>query len=199
MNFTSKCSRQRTMKQTYRKADEAEIKIYQSLWKNTLLAILCLAFAVVGYMIIRDDGDDLMTKVLGGWLNIVFFGGGGLFVLIVTLYNRIRHIPFLIIYEDRLKFYVQSKGIYYTVRFADVERFRLTKVSSSKMIAIDYKVTPLIHKMEESSGFVQKMMEFNIEVTGAIENIPVNHLTMKVKEIYSLLNKRLKKTHNTSE
>lgn len=187
------------MTQTYRKADEAEIKIYQSLWKNMLLAILCLAFAVVGYMIIRDDGCDLMTKVLSGWLNIIFFGGGGLFVLIVTLYNRIRHIPFLIIYEDRLKFHVQSKSIYYTVRFADVECFRLTKVSSSKMIAIDYKVTPLIHKNEESSSFVQKMMEFNLEVTGSIENIPVNHLTMKEKEIHCLLNKRLKRTHNTSD
>ena len=63
------------MKQTNRQTNEAEIRIYQSLWKNMLLGILCLAFAVGGYSIIKDEECNLVTKVLGGWLNVIFFGG----------------------------------------------------------------------------------------------------------------------------
>jgi len=62
------------MKQTNRQTNEAVIRIYQSLWKNMLLGILCLAFAVGGYSIIKDEECNLVTKVLGGWLNVIFFG-----------------------------------------------------------------------------------------------------------------------------
>lgn len=175
----------------------SEKSIYQSLWKNILLAILCLTFAAVGCLIIRDDDCSLITKVLGGWLNVVCFGGSGLFIIIVTLYNRIRHIPLLIIHEDKLELYVRCKGTYHTVHFADVERFRLTKVHSAQMIAIDYKIVPLMQKFEKSSYFMQKIMGFNIHVNGAIESIPVDFLSMKGKEIYDLLNEYLRKTHST--
>lgn len=179
------------MKQTNRQTNEAEIRIYQSLWKNMLLGILCLAFAVGGYFIIKDEECNLVTKVLGGWLNVIFFGGGGLFVIILTLYNRIRRIPLLIIHDDRLEMYVQCKATYHTVSFADVKRFRLINVFNTKQIAIDYKTVPLINKFEESSGVKQRVMRFNFNTVGAIESIPADHLTMKGKEICSLLNERI--------
>lgn len=53
----------------------AEIKIYQSLWKNLLLVICCVIFAIGAIFIIADDSCKTMTKVCGGWLGVIFFGG----------------------------------------------------------------------------------------------------------------------------
>lgn len=181
------------MKPTDNESTKKEIKIYQSLWKNMFLAIGCFAFAVGGCMIIRDYYCNSVTKILGGWCSAIFFGGGGLFLTITTLYNRIRHIPFLIIHEDRLELYKQCKGSYYNIYFTDVRNFRLISLYSSKMIAIDYKNTPLIHKVKESSDFKQNLISYNFKVTGAIENIPAHNLTMKGKEICNLLNICLKR------
>lgn len=72
----------------------AEIKIYQSLWKNLLLVICCVIFAIGAIFIIADDSCKIMTKVCGGWLGVIFFGGGGLFICVTTFYNSIRHIPY---------------------------------------------------------------------------------------------------------
>lgn len=161
------------MKTTDTKAKE-EIKVYQSLWKNLILVILCLAFALVGCLMIGDD--DGVMKV-GGWVNIVFFGGGGLFTLTSTLLNRIRHIPLLTIYKDRLEWLEQRKGVCHSVKFADVESFQLTKVQSVKIIIVHYKTTPFTHGAE----------------AGAEANIPVENLTMKGQDIYDMLSGRLKK------
>jgi phosphoribosylformylglycinamidine synthase len=175
------------------KTEMTEIRIYQCLWKNMLWAVGCFAFAAGGYLIVKDIYADWPTKVFGGWLSIIFFGGGGLFLILTTLYNKIRHIPLLIIYEDRLELYEQRKGTYRAIHFADVKRFRLIKIHSTKLIAVDYKVTPLIHKVEESSGFMQRLMAFNFKVSGAIESLPADNLTMKGKEICGILNGRLNK------
>lgn len=175
------------------KTNLAEIRIYQCLWKNMLWAILCFAFAVGGCLIVKDIYADWTTKVFGGWLGIILFGGGGLFLILSTLYNRIRHIPLLIIHEDRLELYEQRKGTYHTIHFADVRRFRLIKIFSTKLIAVDYKVTPLMRRVEESSSFMQRMMVLNFKVSGAIESIPAENLTMKGKEICDILNGLLNK------
>ena len=175
------------------KTTAEEIIIYQSLWKNALWVAGCLAFSVIGCTIIRDNYCDLATKIIGGWLNIIFFGGCGLVLTVTILYNRIRHIPFLIIYEDRLELYEQRKRSYYSISFANVRKFRLVSLYSSKMISVDYKTIPLIHKVEESSDFKQRLMIFNFKNTGAVENILVANLTKKGKEICDLLNWRLKK------
>lgn len=173
------------------KLNGAEIRIYQSVWRNLLLVAGCLVFAMVGFInLTHGDNHSVMGNAIS-WLTVVFFGGGALFVTVTTLYNRIRHIPFLIIYEDRLEFYKQITGSYETVNFADVQEFRLFKINSAKMIAIDYKEDPLIHKVEESSAVKQKLMEFNFRVAGAIEAIPCTNLTMKGEEICELLNSSL--------
>ena len=170
-----------------------EIRIYQSLRKNMLWAILCFVFALGGYFILTDASTSWPTKVLGGGLGIIFFGGGGLFLILSTVYNRIRQIPLIIIHEDRLEFYVQIKGNYHTINFVDVERFRLIKIQSTKLIAVDYKETSLMHEIEKSSPFTQRMMTFNFYVSGAIESLPADNLTMNGKKICDILNGRLNK------
>ncbi|EFA91023.1 hypothetical protein HMPREF0650_1228 [Hoylesella buccalis ATCC 35310] len=170
-----------------------EIRIYQSLRKNMLWAILCFVFALGGYFILTDASTSWPTKVLGGVLGMIFFGGGGLFLFLSTLYNRIRQTPLLIIHEDRLELYVQVKGTYHNINFADVKRFRLIKIQSTKLIAVDYKITSLIHKIEKSSASTQRMMTFNFAVSGAIEGFPADNLTMNGKKICDILNEHLNK------
>lgn len=179
------------MKPTY-KTDGTELRIYQSLWKNLLLIAGCSVFATVGWMIIRDDYGDLATKILGGWLNVVFFGGCGFFLTVITLYNRIRRIPHLVIYEDRLELYVQRKGVYRSIDFADVRQFRFIRGYPLGMIAVDYKPISFIERFEESSDLKRRRMNFDFRMTGAIENIPVINLTMNGKAICELLNGRSK-------
>lgn len=170
-----------------------EIRIYQSLRKNILLAILCFVFASGGYFILTDASTSWPTKVFGGGLGIIFFGGGGLFLILSTVYNRIRQIPLIIIHEDRLELYEQVKGTYHTIYFTDVKRFRLIKIQSIKLIAVDYKVTSLIHKIEESSALTQRIMVLNFDVSGAIEGLPAENLTMNGKKICDILNGHLSK------
>ena len=110
----------------------------------------------------------------------------------MTLYNLITRIPFLIIYDDRLDIYEQRKRTYRTIYFKDVVQFRQFSIYSNKYIAIDYCTKPLMRKMEESSCLTKRVMKFNASVTGAIESIPVQNLTMRGKEICNTLNNRMK-------
>lgn len=97
----------------------------------------------------------------------------------------------LIIYKDKLEFYVLFRGTYYTINFADVERFRVTRIFGSKQITIDYKTSPLANKYEEASSFRQSFLKFNLNVLGAIESIPAEGLTMRGKDICDILNEHL--------
>lgn len=170
---------------------EAEIKIYQSCWKNLWLILGCMLFTVGGIYMITDESCRLVNKIIGGWLGVIFFGGGGLWLAVTTLYNAVKRIPYLVIYEDAR----------YTIYFADVQRFRLIKISSSKQIAIDYKRTHFLKKMKSktTSGIVKKLMTFNFLVSGAIESIYVSNLSMKGEDICRLLNERLKRQNESEE
>ena len=66
---------------------EAEIKIYQSCWKNLWLILGCMLFTVGGIYMITDESCRLVNKIIGGWLGVIFFGGGGLWLAVTTLYN----------------------------------------------------------------------------------------------------------------
>lgn len=93
----------------------SEIRIYQSVWKNTFYAICCLAFAIVGYLIIINPSTKWPTKIFGGLLNMIFFGGASALFFAMASHKRIRRIPFLIIYADRLGIYKQRNGDYHTI------------------------------------------------------------------------------------
>ena len=69
---------------------EAEIKIYQSCWKNLWLILGCMLFTVGGIYMITDESCRLVNKIIGGWLGVIFFGGGGLWLAVTTLYNAVK-------------------------------------------------------------------------------------------------------------
>lgn len=178
--------------------NDKEIRIYQSIWKNTLLSILSLAIAAVGCYIIMHEEYDIRIKIVSGWLNVIFFGCGGLLILTSTIYNRIRHIPFLIIYEDRVEQYEQLKRTYYTFKFDDIRQFRfLNKSFTPNIIAVDYYSDAALRKQKKTSGLTQKIRSVNVWATGAMEYINANDMTIKGKDIYSILDARLKDTQTT--
>lgn len=86
------------MNRQNRTPNDAEgIRVYQNLWKNLLLGICSLLFAIMGIFIIADDNCRMVTKIIGGWLGSIFFGVGGLAICIMSLYNYLRRIPYLVI------------------------------------------------------------------------------------------------------
>lgn len=185
------------MNQQNKKSNDAEeIRVYQSLWKNLLLGICGLLFAIMGIFIIADDNCRMVTKIIGGWLGSIFFGVGGLSICIMTLYNYVRHIPYLVIYKDRIEIYVQIKASYKTVYFKDVQKFRLITIGSSKQIAIDYHPRYIAQRMKShtTSNFIKMIMRFNIIWIGAIETILASNLSMERTDILRILNEHLKMT-----
>ncbi len=174
--------------------NEMEIRIYHSLWRNMLTVIIGLVCAVVCGWILLCEDCPLWVKVVSGWMGVIFFGGGGLLMLVALIYNSVHRIPYLIIHEDRLDIWIQTRFRYYTVNFKDVRRFRLQKLGLlPNAIAIDYLSKPFHSKMDKSSGLMRKLMSFNVLMTGAAENISTADLTMNSREICDILNARLGK------
>lgn len=171
---------------------ESEIKIYQSVWKHMLVAIACLGCAIGAWLMVTSTGSSGPAKV-AGCVGVIFFGGGGLLYATTTLYNWMRHIPFFIIYENRVEIYQPLKLTYHTIPLADVKRFRLITINSVKFIAVDYTTASLTHKLAKTSGLKQRMMAFNVEASGgAVESFLADGLAMKGQELCNLLNSRLK-------
>ena len=55
----------------------------------------------------EDESCRFVIKFIVCWLSLIFFGGVGSFLCVTTLYNAIKCIPYLIIYDDRVEQYVQ--------------------------------------------------------------------------------------------
>ena len=102
-----------------------EIRIYHSIWKNIGLIAICFVFVAIGIlMLLRGE------KLFIAWTGILFFGGGGLFVLFLILRERISHKAYYIITDESVS--MDSGMKKWEVRFADVEEFYLINVTSSK-------------------------------------------------------------------
>ena len=142
-----------------------EIRIYQSPYKSLSLAGLCLLFAAGGVFILNDDDCSMAVKLVGGWLNIAFFGLGGL------------------------------KKSYHTINLKDVKRFRIISTYGSKLIAVNYKQEAMDRLFGGSNGITTQLMAYNLKKAGAAISIPTANLTMKAKDICAILNKRINGTY----
>lgn len=160
-----------------------EIKVYHSVWKNAITIFGCLAFAVLGFLVLREDGRQWF-----GWIAVVLFGLGGLFMVYQVIKERITHQPYLIIADEYVR---MNSGKGYEIRYADVDSFFLTKVVSAKMIGITYKKEIEAQKMAEAKEAGRAVRRFNTRVAGTQAAIPVFDLTLKPQEIVDVLNERL--------
>ena len=124
-----------------------KIRIYHSIWKNIALIAVCFVFVAMGIFLLLHGNHSFIV-----WTGILFFGGGGLFMLFLILRERIGHKAYYIITDESVSGDSGMKN--WEVRFADVEEFYLVNVASSKQIGIKYKKEVEFQKMnEELLGF----------------------------------------------
>ena len=161
-----------------------EIRIYHSIWKNIGLIAICFVFVAMGILMLLRGEQSFIA-----WTGILFFGGGGLFVLFLILRERISHKAYYIITDESVS--MDSGMKKREVRFADVEEFYLINVSSSKQIGIKYKKEVEFQKMNDASSAGRTIRKLNESIAGVQESLPADGLNIKPQELCDLLNMRL--------
>lgn len=163
-----------------------EIRIYHSILKNIALMAVCFVFVAMGIFILMHGERSFIA-----WTGILFFGGGGLFVLFLIMRERISHKAYYIITDESV---LMDSGMKKReVRFADVEEFYLINVMSSKQIGIKYKKDVEFQKMNDASNAGRIIRKMNESIAGVQESLPADGLNIKPHELCDLLNMRLTK------
>jgi hypothetical protein len=163
------------------------VRIYHSTWRMLLLAIVSLAMAVGGYLmaIHSPKGFDIVV----GWIGVVFFGLGGLYMLYGTLKERLTGKPFLTITDEAVIMEGMKQAV---IRFADVESFNVVKMGKQEFVAVHYKPGVELKKMDEANGLDRSIRKLNRQLVNAQENISTTGTGMKAQELCDLLNERMK-------
>lgn len=163
------------------------IRIYHSTWRMLLLAIVSLAMAVGGYLmaIHSPKGFDIVV----GWIGVVFFGLGGLYMLYGMLKERLTGKPFLTITDEAVIMEGMKQAV---IRFADVESFNVVKMGKQEFVAVHYKPGVELKKMDEANGLDRSIRKLNRQLVNAQENISTTGTDMKAQELCDLLNERMK-------
>ena len=165
-----------------------EIRIYHSLWRMLLLVLVSLAIAVAGFFIAIHSPKGFHIVV--GWISVVFFGLGGLYMLYGMLKERLTGKPFLTITDKCIIIETMKQTI---VNFADVKSFQVVKMRNQKFIAIHYKPDVEQQKMGEAGTIGRSIRSLNRRLVNAQETISTTGTGMKSDELCDLLNERLKR------
>lgn len=161
------------------------VRIYHSTWRMLLLALASLAFAVAGFFMIIHSTKGFHIVV--GWISVVFFGLGGLYMLYGTLKERLTGKPFLTITDEA----VIMEGIKQAViLFADIESFNVVKMGRQEFVAVHYKPGVEQQKLDESNVLDRNMRWLNRRLVNAQENISTTGTGMKAQELCDQLNER---------
>lgn len=162
------------------------IKIYHSPWRMLLLVLASFAFAVAGFFMTIHSPKGFHIVV--GWIGVVFFGLGGLYMLYVTLKERLTGKPFLTITDEA----IICEGMKQTViRFADVKSFNVVKMRNQEFVAIHYKPVVERQKMDKANVLDRSVRKLNRQLVNAQENISTTGTGMKAEVLCDLLNERL--------
>lgn len=97
-------------------------KFLEELVVDNGLRTFCRRWGLYHKRVQSDSNQDHRRMVV-----CCIFRWWRIFLCVTVLLNSVRHIPYLIIYKDRVELYVQLKANYDTIYFADVQRFRLIK------------------------------------------------------------------------
>jgi hypothetical protein len=163
------------------------IRIYHSMWRMLLLAIVSLAMAVGGYLMAIHSPKGFHIVV--GWIGVVFFGLGGLYMLYGTLKERLTGKPFLTITDEAVIMDGMKQAV---IHFADVESFNVVKMGKQEFVAVHYKPGVELKKMDEANGLDRSIRKLNLQLVNAQENISTTGTDMKAQELCDLLNERMK-------
>ena len=162
------------------------VRIYHSTWRMLLLAIVSLAMAVGGYLMAIHSPKGFQIVV--GWIGVVFFGLGGLYMLYGMLKERLTGKPFLTITDEAVIMEGMKQAV---IRFADVESFNVVKMGKQEFVAVHYKPGVELKKMDEANGLDRSIRKLNLQLVNAQENISTTGTDMKAQELCDLLNERL--------
>lgn len=165
-----------------------EIRIYHSPWRMLLLVLASLAFAVAGFFITIHSPKGFHIVV--GWIGVVFFGLGGLYMLYGMLKERLTGKPFLTITDEAV---IMDGMKHAVIRFADVESFNMVKMGKQEFVAVHYKPGVELKKMDEANALDRSIRKLNRQLVNAQENISTTGTGMKVQELCDLLNERLRR------
>lgn len=163
------------------------VRIYHSTWRMLLLAIVSLAMAVGGYLMAIHSPKGFHIVV--GWIGVVFFGLGGLYMLYGMLKERLTGKPFLTITDEAVIMDGMKQAV---IRFADVESFNVVKMEKQEFVAVHYKLGVELKKMDEANGLDRSIRKLNRQLVNAQENISTTGTDMKAQELCDLLNERMK-------
>lgn len=163
------------------------VRIYHSMWRMLLLAIVSLAMAVGGYLMAIHSPKGFHIVV--GWIGVVFFGLGGLYMLYGMLKERLTGKPFLTITDEAIIMDGMKQAV---IRFADVESFNVVKMGKQEFVAVHYKPGVELKKMDEANGLDRSIRKLNRQLVNAQENISTTGTDMKAQELCDLLNERMK-------
>ena len=163
------------------------VRIYHSMWRMLLLALASLAFAVAGFFMAIHSTKGFHIVV--GWIGVVFFGLGGLYMLYGMLKERLTGKPFLTITDEAVIMEGMKQAV---IRFADVESFNVVKMGKQEFVAVHYKPGVELKKMDEANGLDRSIRKLNLQLVNAQENISTTGTDMKAQELCDLLNERMK-------
>ena len=164
------------------------IRIYHSTWRMLLLALASLTFAVAGFLMAIHSPKGFHIVV--GWIGVVFFGLGGLYMLYGTLKERLTGKPFLTITDEAVIMDGMKQAV---IRFADVKSFNVVKMGKQEFVAVHYKPGVELKKMDEANGLDRSIRKLNLQLVNAQENISTTGTDMKAQELCDLLNERMKR------
>lgn len=164
------------------------VRIYHSMWRMLLLALASLTFAVAGFLMAIHSPKGFHIVV--GWIGVVFFGLGGLYMLYGTLKERLTGKPFLTITDEAV---IMDGMKHAVIRFADVKSFKVVKMGKQEFVAVHYKPGVELKKMDEANGLDRSIRKLNLQLVNAQENISTTGTDMKAQELCDLLNERMKR------
>lgn len=164
------------------------VRIYHSPWRMLLLALASLAFAVAGFLMAIHSTKGFHIVV--GWIGVVFFGLGGLYMLYGTLKERLMGRPFLTITDEAV---IMDGMKHAVIRFADVQSFNVVKMGRQEFVAVHYKPGVERQKLDEAHVLDRSIRQLNRQLVNAQENISTTGTGMKAQELCDLLNERVKR------
>ena len=166
-----------------------DVKVYHSVLINALLILVCFVFSI-GLLWALDYRPGYNWIL---WLCILFFGGGGVFILYLILKERILNQPYYTITDNGIILNAYKK---FEIKFSDVKNFSLSEIKhniyvKSRFISIHYKKNIERKKYNKASRLGRYIRDFNERVSSAHEAIPADGLTIKPQQLCDLLNERL--------
>ena len=161
------------------------IEIYRSRKKNIIILLVCIAFVCVCVYL---TGQDKVARIVS-WIGIAFFGACAVVLLYAFLRERLLHKPFLVITDSEVR--MDGGFKLHSFRFSEVERFTWANVNDVLFIAAVLNERAERRKMTDASPAGRFFHRANIRLTGGMENIPADDLTVKPNELLDLLNQRL--------